>query len=321
MDKISVILCSYKPDFNKLKRTLLSIFRQKEVDVEVVLADDGSIGYDFTDVKNWIKERIPSNFEIKYSLLEKNVGTIKNILAALNLVTSKYVKLISPGDYLNTEYSLKKYYEGLDKGDYSAIFAKAIYFAAEESKCQTINSRAPLLIKPYIKKWNNKRVLTSLCLFQDYLLGASLAYVTDVFKKHLEELSNSGVKYGEDFSSLLFAVNNEKIGYIDESLIWYETGLGISNSGESPLVANDKKTLYSSLLPKYKNIKVINKSINYHEYRNTHSKIKSYIHLFFLSPSLFIKYIDWLFKLKSIPKKIKVSYHQEDYKEVFESEI
>ena len=108
MDKISIIVCSYKPDFNKLKRTLLSIFRQKEVDVEVVLADDGSIGYDFSDVKNWIKERIPLNFEVKYSLLEKNVGTIKNVLAALDLVTSKYVKLISPGDYLNTEFSLKK---------------------------------------------------------------------------------------------------------------------------------------------------------------------------------------------------------------------
>ena len=320
MNKISVIVCTYKPDFSKLKRTLLSIFMQKEMDVEVILADDGS-NVDFSEIKSWISKKLPSNFEIKFSLLEKNVGTIKNVLSALELVTSKFVKLISPGDYLNTEYSLKKYYERLSSGDCSAVFAKAIYYGADTTDFKTINLRAPLLLKPYIKKWQNKRVLTSLCLYQDYLLGASLAYITETFKKHLQELSESGVKYGEDFSSFLFAINDEKIAYIDEYLLWYEIGLGISNSGESPLVANDKKILYSSLLPKYENIRVIKKSINYHLYRVTHSKSKSYLHLFFLSPSLFFKYIDWLFKLKSIPKKIKVSYRQEDYRQVFESEI
>ena len=39
---VSVILCTYNPDWRKLKATLLSAAMQEDIDFEIVLTDDGS---------------------------------------------------------------------------------------------------------------------------------------------------------------------------------------------------------------------------------------------------------------------------------------
>ena len=39
---VSVILCTYNPDWRKLKATLLSAAMQENIDFEIVLTDDGS---------------------------------------------------------------------------------------------------------------------------------------------------------------------------------------------------------------------------------------------------------------------------------------
>ena len=42
---VSVILCTYNPDWRKLKATLLSAAMQEDIDFEIVLTDDGSGEY------------------------------------------------------------------------------------------------------------------------------------------------------------------------------------------------------------------------------------------------------------------------------------
>ena len=319
MNKISVIVCTYKPDLNKLKRTLLSIFRQKEVDVEIVVSDDGS-NIDFSEIENWVSRYLPDTFSIKYLISKENRGIIKNYLAALELVSNTYFKTLAPGDYLNTEFALKKYLDKLEKGNFVACYSDAIHFSQNGDEFKVINNKAPLL-DTFKKKYKKNRVLRALCLYQDYILGAAAAYKTEEYKKCLTVLSECGLKHGEDFSLILLSLKGYPIGYIDEYLMWYESGSGVSTSGGAPLIENDKKLLYSVVYPNFKDNKVVRKSINYHEYRFSHSKIKSYVHLLFISPSLFVRYMNWLFKLKSISKKIKVTYRQEDYSQVFESEI
>lgn len=318
MNKISVIVCTYKPDFKKLKRTLLSIFRQEEVDVEIIISDDGS-NVDYSEFKYWVQKYLPSNFSIKYLISKENKGIIKNYLAALELVNNTYFKTLSPGDYLNTEFALKKYYEKLEYGKYVACYSEAIHYYQNDDEFKVVNNKAPLL-NTFKKKYKKSTVLKTLCLYQDYILGGAAAYKTEAYKKCLNELSECGLKHGEDFSLILLSLNGYQIGYIDEYLLWYESGCGVSTSGGAPLIENDKKLLYSVLYPKFKDNSIVKKSIDYHKYRLSHSKFKSYLHLFLLSPLLFAQYIIWLFKLKSIPKKINTPYSKEDYSKVFCSE-
>ena len=322
MNKISVIVCCYKPDFKKLKKTLYSVFLQKNMEVEVVIADDGTPDINYSFIKEYIEHNLKEGFSVKYSLLHKNVGTIKNIKEALNLVSSKYVKLISPGDYLNSDHALKDYYEKLEESDAKVVFADTICYTKEDKDIKFVPLRAPL-INIYRKHYSINKALRNILLCRDNILGASMAYDTSFLKKSLDILISNDIRFGEDSSAFISLLEHRKIAYINKTLMWYECDSGLSSgAAPSPLLMKDRDNIYNVLLPKYrKKYKVVDKTLKYFDYRNSHGKLRSYMHFLLISPINCICYIAWLLKAKRAPRKIKFNFAQQDFDNIFKKEI
>ena len=103
--EISVIVAVYNAQWNKLKRTLLSILMQEGVEFEIILADDGS--------KVKFREETLAMFaqygfsRYKFSDMEQNGGTCLNVLTALGMAHAPFIKVISPGDLLYQRETLK----------------------------------------------------------------------------------------------------------------------------------------------------------------------------------------------------------------------
>ena len=58
--QVSIIICNYNPDLLKFERTVRAAIRQKEVDFEIIVTDDGSTN-DYFDEINTIFEKYNFN--------------------------------------------------------------------------------------------------------------------------------------------------------------------------------------------------------------------------------------------------------------------
>ena len=94
---VSVILCTYNPDWRKLKATLLSAAMQEDIDFEIVLTDDGSGEDHFREAAALLDSRGFSDYRIVKN--KTNVGTVRNLLGAARQARGEYIAAISPGGY------------------------------------------------------------------------------------------------------------------------------------------------------------------------------------------------------------------------------
>ena len=237
MNHLSIIILTYNPNWKKLKGTLLSVLRQEGIFIELIIADDGS-SKRFDDkiialCKQYGKE------DIKFSNLKQNAGTICNIAEALKIVTTPYVKLISPGDCLYEAECCKKWINFMQATNANMSFGDAIYYGEQNGSYRIIkHTRAPIQRQLYENK--NRRGLMVDCLMaNDNILGASLMIETEVLKKYIC-LFKGKVKYAEDYLVRLAVFENKKILHFSQNVIWYEYGLGISTSKKDKW----KKLLY-----------------------------------------------------------------------------
>ena len=98
MYKVSVIVVMYNPIPEKLWLTLNSIINQEKVDLEIVIADDGSKNNLFDAIEEYMKKNDFSNYKFVYH--KQNQGTVLNCYDGVNQASGDYIKLISPGDLL-----------------------------------------------------------------------------------------------------------------------------------------------------------------------------------------------------------------------------
>ena len=101
MALVTICVLTYNPDWIKFRSTLRSIICQRNVDFDIVVSDDGSEENYFDKAEEFLKENNFSDY--RFIANKQNQGTVKNTISALQNVESKYVKLISPGDFLYNE--------------------------------------------------------------------------------------------------------------------------------------------------------------------------------------------------------------------------
>ena len=181
----SVIVCCYNPNLVKLKKTLCSIFNQVGISFEVIIADDGSKVAYYEGLVNWINSN--TNSIVKYSFLKENQGTVKNISEALKMAAGKYVKLISPADYLFDEHTLKCIFDAMEKNKAIVSFGNSIYYNADE-KFETFQIKCPIINYKYDCIINPKKIVRNLYYFNDYILGALFSFERTNYVKYIEKL-------------------------------------------------------------------------------------------------------------------------------------
>lgn len=287
----AVIVCTYNSNYDKLKKTLNSIFKQKGVKFQVIISDDGSKYNSYNEITKWLTT---NNFQCDLNFLNENVGTINNILSALKLCDAKYIKVISPGDYLHSENTLFDYYSCFERNDADLVFGKAVYYFEDK----ILKSMSPYNINVF----NNRNLKTKIIKFNDYVLGASIATKSDLIRDILNKISGK-MKFLEDvplcFLSLL---NEKKVIAMDEKTVWYEFGTGISTKPEeTPLLKPDYQYFYQYLLDNYK-INIVKKSYKMFIANQINNKIFRLIKKTLISPSFIFYFISSKFNRRNKDK-------------------
>ena len=265
---ISVIVATYNPNFEKLVQTLKSILVQEKCNYEIIIADDGSKNFDELKICNWMKQNEVSNYEIVKN--EKNVGTVKNVYSGLLKAKGKYVKLISPGDFLYDKNTLKNIYDYMESNKYKVIFGRTVYYRNDNNKVKLINKSNPLNLKAYINK-NNKEIKKNYLLYNDYILGAALVWETTLFTQYISKMIEK-VIYCEDISVLLLVSDDIEIGFWNNYIIWYESNTGISTSGNDAWkkkLRQDNENGFKMIADEHKNLSKFYK-LHYGKYRKLH---------------------------------------------------
>lgn len=229
--KITVAVITYNPNMLKLKATLKSILMQKNIEYNVVLADDGSSeAIDWDSIEKLFKEHGVKDYLIKKN--EKNQGTVKNLYSGLDFADSEYIFTISPGDMLFDDYTLSDVYEYCkDKEECAFFFGRAIYYQNNNGDIIVGETQFPKL--PHIYDYNKLPwLITSTAYFsRQHICGAAYFYRTKEFKKHVKEIIDFGVKYVEDYTTAaIYILDYNQVIFFDRNVIWYESDTGVSGS-------------------------------------------------------------------------------------------
>lgn len=226
MVEVSVIVVTYNALWEKLKMTINSILMQDDIEYELIFADDGS------KIK-WnekIVEYVPTSCNCIFVDSENNIGTVSNIFNGIKKARGKYVKVISPGDCLNGRDALKKWVHYMKQSNVDLSFCNAIYYEDDGCVLNVISKpSAPRNVNIYHEKHNRKKIFIAYLLANDSILGAAVMGKREILKAYLEEMQGK-IKYAEDYMIRLLVYDGRMIGHVDEKLIWYEYGEGISTT-------------------------------------------------------------------------------------------
>lgn len=222
---ISVLVLTYKPKKESLFATLKSIVAQKNCDFEILIADDGSENFFEADIRAYLDSKGISNYQILAHA--QNQGTVQNIISGVTVARGTYIKPISPGDLLYDPYTLRDIGAFMKGKNAKAAFGRLVFYSYD-SNLQVKNLTHPWLNGIYqAKQYNYKKVLKHQMVFRDFICGASAIYERNTFFQALQTIAPA-VRYAEDIVFQVFALQNLQIYAMDQSIVWYEHGSGIS---------------------------------------------------------------------------------------------
>lgn len=297
MVDISVIISCYNPKIDLLKNTIISIVKQKNVNYEIIISDDGSANDYKSEIYDWLQQ---NNIKCVFNFLPHNVGTVANIYSALKLVNGKYIKPISPGDYLFDELSLSCYVDALSNNAVEVVFGKAVYYTADE---QIINKCNPINTKIYKHKRNAYKYIAK---YGDRVLGASLAFTKASAEKYLKVFIGVSRLIEDQPIILLSILNGYNILPMDRYLVWYEYGTGVTTQGANFQCKKDDENItkyisenFTSNLSKcmVKNRKII----------DIENKYIKYLKMLFTLPGCFFYWLSSKWYKYSTPKTLDIS--------------
>lgn len=227
--EVSVIMATFNPEWDKCVFTLNSIIKQKNINIELIIVDDGSSDNLFEHYKAYFVENHFADY--KLIVQDKNRGTVKNYYDGLMTASGRFVKLISPGDALFNENTLAEWVKYLKVGGRKWSFAEAVYYTEVGDSVRIISRKAaPRIIDCYIKgnadvcRWNY-------VVLEDIPLGAALLCERCIFTNYLSEILDK-VVYSEDLSYMLMMFDGIIPEYYQNPCIIYEFGRGVSTSGD-----------------------------------------------------------------------------------------
>lgn len=259
---IAVLVLTYNSSKEDLLNTLKSIIVQKEVNFKIVICDDGSKNNNEEVITKFFKE---NKFEHYKAVLNKvNKGTIENILSGLDDVDAPVVKLLSSKDFLYDELSLKKIVDAYQKYSPSVIAGKAVFYSNGKDGAKIIDPTSPHKVFKESVLLNNVALRKQILRHKDWFPGSTLAYDVEQLKTHLQELLKANIKFSEDFSVELIALHGGNLYYINENIVFYEFGSGVSTDtsvSQFGSIANEVNHFFIDYLPmQYPDDKMVRKS-------------------------------------------------------------
>jgi glycosyltransferase involved in cell wall biosynthesis len=256
--KFSVLLCTYRSAWENIVFTLDSLLSQTMGDYEIIVCDDGS--------EDTHEELYRAYFAVHgftsycFSFRRENGGTIKNIMAGLAVAKGKYVKPIGAGDALSTCEVLEKVFETMEREHGRMAYGvMRVFVNTQGERTFRDDIRVPLMGGMYADPENIRQTKRNIVVYGDNISGAQLFYQTAFFRELMERTSPAAI-YMEDLCQYLAVLDGERILYLNEPVVDYEGGTGIStadNSGFRALIRRDRETFLNYLRREYPEEKCI----------------------------------------------------------------
>ena len=228
--KVSIILATYNSDLEKTKESLLSCMEQEGIDIEIIIADDGSKDSREEELKVFFKENDFDRFSMVMN--KENHGTVKNLLSGTEKAKGQYVKFLSPGDLLLGKDLLKDWVSRTEEKEAAWSFCDVLCYHMENGKkVITEEYGHPQDLSAYLKK-DAERAMWNYIVLMDTAIGAAVLGKTKSVKKYLKEVSEAGVIYTEDNIWRLMFFDGHRGIFYGSGKVLYEYGDGgISTSG------------------------------------------------------------------------------------------
>ena len=300
--QISVIVCTYNPDWKKYEYTLRKFLQQKDISFEIIVSDDGSTEDYFCRVIRLFDRYHFKNCRfIKHT---ENVGTVKNYYGALLLCEGEYVFSLSPGDYVYADDTLKHFYDFAKQRNAQICFGNSVYYLPGE-KIELLEGKYndPSNIEIFADNYDLKKQKIGF-FFGNAILGVSFLRRIDIALKYVGKLLNVS-KYVEDNTSLAFYfADNNRLYHLNEYVSWYEYGTGVST--------NQREIWNKRLTQDFDNTYRLLKE-NYHKdaivdavtiFRENKSKCVRALELLFKHPINFVQFL-WI---KYFVPKVQVNF-------------
>ena len=225
---VSVVCLDYEPDWKKLRATLHSIVVQEDIELEVIVSDDGSKDPKTEEIKAFFRSAGFTRYEIVTA--EENTGTVKNVLRGLEKAHGKYVKLISPGDLLFDRKTLSDWSAFMEKERLRLSFSDAVYYVMESETAKILSAKgAPANKELYGENAKRNRVFTDYLVNGDTALGAAVFAERTLLREYLEQISGK-VVFCEDYAIRLMVFDRIRVRRYPSFGIWYESEIGISSA-------------------------------------------------------------------------------------------
>lgn len=227
MIDVSVILVTYNSKWDDIRTTLISILKQKNISLQIIVADDGSKKTYDDKIKELMNQYSFKEYLFRNSPV--NNGTVLNIINSIKYIKGKYTKLISPGDRLFDETTLYKWIDFMSSDNIEISFGDAVYYSKSEGLRLHKTKGAPINRYLYKKLKYSEKQFVDYVVANDTVLGAAQLMKSDILVNYLGLIQNK-IIYAEDYMIRIMVYDGLNVMYYPNIVIWYEYGTGISTS-------------------------------------------------------------------------------------------
>ena len=267
-NQISVVVITYNSELKAIILTLESIIRQKNINLEIIVSDDGSKVQYEKELKAYFESKNFTNYQLL--LHKENQGTVKNVFDGVKHAKYENIKVIGAGDLLYKETILDDVVIFMNENKLDYAFTDAVYFFDDGKEIKTTIFSQPVINKPYnLKTYNQKKIEKNIMLLNDFVLGASIFYKKDAFMEICDKLQDK-IKYEEDAIVTASFLTGRKIAHYEEYGVYYEHGSGLSLNFAN-LLYKDSLELFDYLKDNT-NYKRMNKALKLRHIQETSKK-------------------------------------------------
>ena len=205
MYKASIIIAAYNVE-NYIEKCINSALNQTLNDIEVIVVNDGS-----TDNTLNVINKIAKNNRILKVINQINSGVQKTREEGFKIATGEYVLFVDGDDWIENN-TIEILYNKGKENDLDIVYYKYFYVHKDNKiKCDNI----------IFNESNNNEFLIE-TLRGNIQPGICLKFIKKSFMDKNDILFPLDIGYGEDLAfTILLAVNNPKVGFINEYLYNY----------------------------------------------------------------------------------------------------
>ena len=222
---VSVCVLSYCPDLPKLFATLESVVCQRGCSFEIIVADDGTPGFDRTVIEAYFAQRDFHAYTIAANPYNK--GTVRNTASAFPVMRGRYIKAISPGDFLYDETVLARMLRFAEDNQYRVAFGRTYYYQKTgDQTYEVLGHLQPSNLESYRRKAFSA-VKKEYLVVPDFPVGGAFFAEAELLIQYTEKILGR-IIYGEDCVYNIMIADGIEFGLFDDHFLWYEKGSGVS---------------------------------------------------------------------------------------------